>query len=214
MKGTSGRPRLVILASGRGSNLQAILDAIDRGDLEAEVAAVISDRPEAQALKRAEKRGIPGISLDFKAFADREAYHAALLATLTELTPDLIVLAGYMRLLPKAIVRRFPQRIVNIHPSLLPAFPGLHPHQQALDYGVKVSGCTVHFVDEGMDTGPIIMQAVVPVDDDDTAETLAERILRREHELYPQALAAIFSGRVQLEGRRVRILSPEVDAAR
>lgn len=209
MRANSGLPRLVVLASGRGSNLQAILDAIERGELRAEVAAVLSDRPDAPALQRAAKREIPAIPIDYKSFADRDAYHHALLTTLNELGPDLIVLAGYMRLLPGWLVRRFPQRIVNIHPSLLPSFPGLNPHQQALDYGVKVSGCTVHFVDEGMDTGPIIMQSVVAVEDDDTAESLAARILHHEHELYPRAIAAILSGRVQLNGRRVRIASGE-----
>lgn len=209
MRANSGLPRLVVLASGRGSNLQAILDAIERGELRAEVAAVLSDRPDAPALQRAAKREIPAIPIDYKSFADRDAYHHALLTALNELGPDLIVLAGYMRLLPGWLVRRFPQRIVNIHPSLLPSFPGLNPHQQALDYGVKVSGCTVHFVDEGMDTGPIIMQSVVAVEDDDTAESLAARILHHEHELYPRAIAAILSGRVQLNGRRVRIASGE-----
>ena len=169
-------PRLVVMASGRGSNLEAILDAIDRGELRARVVAVISDRPDAQALERAARRQIEALALDYRAFPDRDAYHEALLEHLVRIAPDLIVLAGYMRLLPGRIVARFPQRIVNIHPSLLPAFPGLNPHRQALDYGVKVSGCTVHFVDEGMDTGPIIMQAAVPVLEDDT-----EKEPRRAH---------------------------------
>lgn len=201
-------PRLVVMASGRGSNLEAILDAIDRGELRARVVAVISDRSDAQALERAARRQIEALALDYRAFPDRDAYHEALLEHLVRIAPDLIVLAGYMRLLPGRIVARFPQRIVNIHPSLLPAFPGLNPHRQALDYGVKVSGCTVHFVDEGMDTGPIIMQAAVPVLEDDTEKSLAERILRREHELYPRAIAAVLDGRVRVEGRRVRIFAP------
>lgn len=196
-------PSLVVLASGRGSNLQAICDAIGAGTLRAKVVAVISDKPHAKALDRARERGIEAIPIDFASFPSSTAYHDALLTKLVELEPDLIVLAGYMRILPGTIVSRFPHRIVNIHPSLLPAFPGLSPHQKALDYGVKVSGCTVHFVDEGMDTGPIIMQTPVPVHDHDTADTLAERILHYEHGLYPRAIAAVLEGRVQVVGRRV-----------
>lgn len=196
-------PRIVVLASGRGSNLQAILDAIKAGTLQAEVDAVVSDRADALALTRAQEQGLQAICLEYRSFESREAYHVELLHTLDRLDPDLVVLAGYMRILPGDIVRRFRHRILNIHPSLLPAFPGLHPHRQALEYGVKVSGCTVHFVDEGMDTGPIIMQTAVPVYGGDTEQTLAERILHEEHRLYPQAIAAVLAGRVQTDGRRV-----------
>lgn len=204
MSGRQGtEARLVVLASGRGSNFEAILDACTSGRLPARITALISDRPEAPALRLAERNGIEPVALDFEAFAGREAYHIALLAELERLAPDLIILAGYMRILPPPIVRRFEYRILNIHPSLLPAFPGLHPQRQAIEYGVTVSGCTVHFVDDGMDTGPIIMQAVVPVFPDDTPERLADRILREEHRLYPQAIAKVLTDRYSIVGRRV-----------
>lgn len=203
MSGATGPSRLVVLASGRGSNLQAIMDAIDAGKLPAEIACVIADRPEAKALERARARGIPAAMLDYRAIADRDLYHSLLADKLDELRPDLIVLAGYMRLMPADIVRRYRWKIVNIHPSLLPAFPGMRPHQQAIEYGVKVSGCTVHFVDEGVDTGPIIKQAVVPVRDDDTPETLAARILVEEHRIYPEAIRLVLEGKLRVEGRRV-----------
>lgn len=204
------KPRLVILISGRGTNLQAIIEAIDTKRLEATIEAVISDRPKAQGLGKAAAYGLRTISLDYRSYQDGEAYHQELRSHLEALNPDLIILSGYMRILPAEIVRAYRWRILNIHPSLLPSFPGLHPHQQALDYGVKVSGCTVHFVDEGMDTGPIVMQAAVSVEDDDTADTLAARVLAEEHRLYPAAIQQVLQGTIQVVGRRVLRSAPEV----
>src|SRR5690625_4944433 len=196
------RKRLVVLVSGRGTNLQAIIEAIERNEIRAVVEAVISDRPDALALERAKQYGIPAIALDFASFGGSEAYHAALLHELETIAPALIVLSGSMRILPADVVRPFPWRLVNIHSSIFPAFPVLRSHKQELEYGVKVSGCTVHFVDEGMDTGPIIAQSVVAVHDDDDEHSLSQRILQKEHELYPQVIAAILQGQVLLDGRR------------
>lgn len=200
-----GKLRLAVLASGRGSNLQAIIDAIAAGELDAEIAVVISDKGDAQALERARKHQIPHRFLDPREYSAAGAYDRALVALWQEYQVDLVVLAGYMRLLGSEAVRAYRSRILNIHPSLLPAFPGLNAQAQALAYGVRYSGCTVHFVDEGMDTGPIILQAVVPVKDDDAAETLAARILEEEHRLYPQAIQLFAEGRLEVVGRRVRI---------
>lgn len=197
--------RLVVLASGRGSNLQAIMDAIDRGDLNAEIAMVISDNPEAKALARAAGRGIATEVVAAKNFQNRQEYDRALAKLIRDIGPDYIVLAGFMRLLGPEFIKQFPNRIVNIHPSLLPAFPGLEAQRQAVEYGVKISGCTVHFVDEGMDTGPVIAQRAVPVAEDDTAETLAQRILKEEHKLLPAVLQLLGEGRVTVTGRRVKI---------
>lgn len=198
--------RLGVLASGRGSNLQAILDAIGRGEVPAEVVVVISDRPDARALERARAAGVPAVFVDPGAHPSREAFDAELARILRAHGAELVVLAGYMRLLGPSFVAAFRNRVLNIHPALLPAFPGLHAQRQALEYGVKVAGCTVHFVDEGVDTGPIVLQAAVPVREDDTEETLAARILEQEHRLYPQAIRLFAEGRLQVEGRRVRIL--------
>ncbi|NPV26143.1 MAG: phosphoribosylglycinamide formyltransferase [Firmicutes bacterium] len=197
--------RLAVLASGRGSNLQAILDAIEDGRLQAQVAVVISDRGEAPALERARAKHIPAVHINPKDFSDKAAYEQAVADCCIEYQVDLIVLAGYMRILGAEFIRRFPNRIVNIHPALLPSFPGLHAQRQALEYGVRFSGCTVHFVDEGVDSGPIISQAVVPVLPDDTEETLAERILVQEHRIYPAAIQLIVEGRLEVKGRRVLI---------
>ncbi len=197
--------KLCVLISGRGSNLQAIIDAIEAGKVNAEIAAVISDVPSAYGLERARKHGIRPISIDRKAFKDKKAYETELLNTLKSLSPDLICLAGYMRIVGKEIISAFPGKIINVHPALLPSFPGLHGQKQALDHGVKVSGCTVHFVDEGCDTGPIILQAAVPVLDNDTEETLSIRILEEEHKLYPKAIQLIVEGRVKIDGRVSRI---------
>ena len=190
--------RLGILISGRGSNFVAIADA----KLDAEIAIVISNRPEAQGIAIARDRGLNAVVLPSRGLA-RETYDAQLAAALDAAGVDLICLAGYMRLLSPAFIRRYPQRILNIHPSLLPAFPGLHAHRDALAHGAKISGCTVHFVDEGLDSGPIIKQAAVPVLDDDTEETLAARILKEEHRIYSQAIALVLSGKYRIEGRRV-----------
>ena len=195
--------RVGILASGRGSNLQAILDATAVPAFPARVAVVISDRERSVALTRATAAGVPAVFLDPKAFGDREAYDAALLACLEQHRVELVCLAGFMRILGGDFVRRLRGRLVNIHPSLLPAFPGLHAQRQAIDHGVKVAGVTVHFVDEGVDTGPIIAQASVPVRDDDTEETLAERILVEEHRLYPDVIRRFAEGRLSVQERRV-----------
>jgi phosphoribosylglycinamide formyltransferase-1 len=197
--------RIGVLASGRGSNLQAIIDAIEAGKLDCRLAVVASDRADARALERARKHGIDAVFIDPKASPGREAYDQAVLAVLAERRVELVCLAGYMRILTPMFVRALPGQIMNIHPALLPAFPGLHAQRQALKYGVKVSGATVHFVDEGVDTGPIICQAAVPVREDDTEETLAARILAEEHELYPRAIRLYAEGRLSILGRRVLV---------
>ncbi len=197
--------RLGVLASGRGSNLQAIMDAIDEGRLAAEVVVVISDNGEAKALERARLRGIPAIHINPTQFPDKHTYEEAIVNTLKQHQVELVCLAGYMRLVGRVMLESFPNRIMNIHPALLPAFPGLHAQQRALEYGVRYSGCTVHFVDEGMDTGPIILQAVVPVLPDDTPETLADRILEQEHRIYPEAIALFAASRLEIRGKRVYI---------
>lgn len=204
----TAKKALGVLVSGRGSNLQAILDAIyaDRLPL-AKVAVVISDNPEAKALQRVAGMGIPTVVIERKNFADRAAFETALADELARHQVDLVVLAGFMRILSACFIHRFPGAIVNIHPSLLPAFPGLDAQGQALRYGVKVAGCTVHFVDEGMDSGPIIMQEAVPVEPQDTEHTLADRILHVEHRLYPRAIALFCEGRLQVDGRQVHIRS-------
>lgn len=202
---------LGILVSGRGSNMEAIAEAIEKRELPARINIVISDRAEAQALERARKRGLKTFFLNPRDFSTREEYDLALAQLCLQEGVELVVLAGFMRILTPAFLEKFPLRVINIHPSLLPAFPGLNAQRQAWEYGVKYSGCTVHFVDEGVDTGPIIAQAVVPVLDHDTPETLAERILVEEHRLYPQVIRWLAEGRVKLEGRRVRIIKGEID---
>jgi phosphoribosylglycinamide formyltransferase-1 len=196
------KKRLGILLSGRGSNFLAIADAVAGGRLNAEIAVVISNRPEAPGLTTAAARGFNARSLASRGL-DREIYDRQLLAELEANRVDLVCLAGYMRLLSGYFIRAFPMRILNIHPSLLPAFPGLDAQHQALAHGVKYSGCTVHFVDEGLDSGPIIMQAVVPVVDSDTLESLSARILAEEHRVYTEAIALVISGRYRVDGRRV-----------
>jgi phosphoribosylglycinamide formyltransferase-1 len=186
--------RLGILLSGRGSNFVAIAEAIAQGRIEAEIALVISNRPDAGGLAAARERGIETLALPSKGVA-RETYDQQLIAALRAARVDLVCLPGF--------IQAFPQRILNIHPSLLPAFPGLDAQHQALDHGVKVAGCTVHFVDEGLDSGPIVMQAAVPVLDEDTYASLAARILVEEHKLYAQAIALVVSGAYRIEGRRV-----------
>lgn len=197
--------RIGVLASGRGTNLQALLDAQAAGRLGAEIVVVVSDNPNAQALARAHRHGIPTRVLEPKDYGSREDFDRALAALLQAHRVELVVLAGYMRLLSPVMLQAFPQRIINIHPSLLPSFPGLNAPKQAWRYGVKYTGCTVHFVDEGMDTGPIIAQRVVPVDPQDTVEELAAKILREEHRLLPQVVRWLAEGRVFLQGRRVFI---------
>jgi len=200
--------KLGVLGSGRGSNLQAMLEAIDAGTLEARVVSVIADVREAHILERARRRGIPAHFIDcapFKTKLDGEAEQKVIRA-LREDGADFVALAGFMRMVKQGLLTAFAGRIVNIHPSLLPAFPGLKSWQQAVEYGVKVSGCTVHFVDAGMDTGPILVQRTVPVLADDTPEALHARIQEQEHLAYPEALQLVASGRARIEGRAVRIL--------
>jgi phosphoribosylglycinamide formyltransferase 1 len=194
--------RLGILLSGRGSNFLAIADAIAEKRIPAEIAIVISNQPDAPGLEAARTRGIRTISLPSKGL-DRELYDRRLIAELRAREVDLVCLAGYMRILSGYFIREFPMRILNIHPSLLPAFPGLDAQHQALVHGTKIAGCTVHFVDEGLDSGPIVAQAPVPILDEDTADSLSARILREEHRLYSEAIALVLSGAYQIEGRRV-----------
>lgn len=198
--------KVVVLASGRGSNFQALIDAIEKGEIPAECTGLITDNPGAYAITRAHKTGIPVHIVDFAAFSGKEEYEHALCATMRGLGADLFVLAGYMRIVGHSIVREFHGRIINIHPALLPSFPGLHAQKQALLYGVRVSGCTVHLVDEGMDTGPIIVQACVPVLDGDDEETLSERILKEEHRCLPLAVRLFCEDRIVVEGRHVHIV--------
>src|SRR3954470_18873002 len=195
--------RLAILLSGRGSNFAAIHDAIVRGALDAEIVCVISNRPGAPGIEYARTAGLPAHVVDHREFESRAAHEAEVLALLRSARPDFIALAGYMRLLSPAFIAAYPMRIINIHPSLLPAFPGVDAQAQAVAYGVKVSGCTVHFVDENLDAGPIVVQRAVPVRDDDTAETLAARILEQEHAAYVEALVKFSTMSWRVEGRRV-----------
>ena len=194
--------RLGILLSGRGSNFLAIADSIASKRLNAEIGVVISNRPDAPGIAAARERGLNGVVLASKGL-DREIYDRQLVASLRENRVDMVCLAGYMRLLSGYFIREFHMKILNIHPSLLPAFPGLDAQHQALAHGVKFSGCTVHFVDEGLDSGPIVQQTVVPVLDDDTAESLSARILTEEHRIYSEAIGLILSEKYRIEGRRV-----------
>jgi phosphoribosylglycinamide formyltransferase-1 len=202
------RLRVAVLASGRGSNLGAILDACRREGFPARVVVVVSDREGAPALERARADGVEAVWVDPKAHGDRVAYDVAVRSTLMRHAPDLVCLAGYMRILSAPFVQAWAGRLVNIHPSLLPAFAGLHAQRQALDHGVKVTGATVHFVEEGVDTGPIILQASVPVRADDTEASLSARILVEEHRLYPEAIRLFAEGRLTITGRRVVVREP------
>ncbi len=197
--------KIGVLVSGRGSNLQAIIQEIQAGRLPLAIAIVISDVPGALALERARQAGLPTLALDRKAYRERAAFEQDLDAALRQAGCELVVLAGFMRLLSPAFVAAWPHLIINIHPALLPSFPGLHGQAQAVAYGVKYSGCTVHFVDAGTDSGPIILQRVVPVLDDDTEDSLAQRILVQEHQALPEALRLWAQGRLVLEGRRVKL---------
>lgn len=196
---------LGVLASGNGTNLQAIIDAAKAGGIDAVVRVVISDTPGAFALERARRHVIPGVLIERRTFQSRQAFDEAILAALKEHSVELVCLAGFMRLIGRTILDAYPNRIINIHPALLPSFPGLKAQEQALDYGAKVSGCTVHFVDDKTDHGPIICQAAVDVRGDDTTETLGERIRREEHRIYPEAIQLVAEGRATIEGRRVMI---------
>ncbi len=196
------RTPIAILISGRGTNMVAILDSAREGRLSADVRVVVSNRADAPGLERAAAMGVPIAVLSHKDFPDRESFDRALADLVQASGAQVVALAGFMRVLTPTFLRRFPQRVVNIHPALLPSFPGIHAQRQALEYGVKVSGCTVHLVDEGTDTGPILAQDVVPVRDDDTEETLSARILELENRLYPEALEAFLVGGMRLQGRR------------
>jgi phosphoribosylglycinamide formyltransferase-1 len=200
--------KIGVLASGSGSNLQSIIDNSERGVLPIDIACVISNNVGAFALERARKHGIPALHIDHRIFTGREAYDAALVETLHEYGVELVVLAGFMRIITPVLLDAFPAAVMNIHPALLPAFPGLHAQRQAIDYGVKVSGCTVHFVDAGTDTGPIIIQAAVPVMEGDTEETLSARIVTEEHRIYPEAVRLFAEGRLKVNGRTVSISNP------
>src|SRR5689334_7172227 len=196
--------RVAVLASGRGSNLQAIIDAIDAGHVQAKIVAVISNKKDAVALERARKHGLPDFFVDPKPFVgrpdSREAYDHVLLEILETHDVDLVLLAGYMKIVTGVLVNAYANRMMNIHPSLLPSFPGLDVQRKAIDWGCKLAGCTVHFVTEGVDEGPIIMQAAVPILDSDTAETLAARILEQEHKIFPRAVQLYAEGRVKVHG--------------
>ena len=198
---------IAVLVSGRGSNLQAIIDSTENGSLHARVAVVISDIGNAYALERARKHGIEAVFIDPKKFASKESYEEEIVRCLKNHGAELVLLAGYMRIVGKTLLTSFKNRILNIHPALLPAFPGLHAQKQAFDHGVKVAGCTVHFVDETLDGGPIILQRCVEVKEDDTAETLADRILEQEHKIYPEAVRLFVENRLRIEGRKVRIIT-------
>ena len=195
--------KLAVLVSGRGSNLQAIIDSIDREELDAHLSIVISNTKDAMALKRAEKHEIKTIFIDPSNYSSSKEYDKALVLKLKEFSIDLICLAGYMRILGEEIIQTFEKKIINIHPSLLPAFPGMNAQKQAINHGVKFSGCTVHFVDFGVDTGPIILQTVVPVYDNDDEKSLSKRILEQEHYLYPKAIKMIQENKIRLNGRTV-----------
>lgn len=203
------KPRVAVLASGRGSNLQALIDAIERGNLSATISLVLSNKEEALALERARRHGLQAIFIDPGPFKGqpqaRESYDQAVLEVLQKHDIELVVLAGYMRIITPVLINAFPHRMMNIHPSLLPSFTGLDVQRKALDWGVKVAGCTVHFVTDGVDEGPIVLQASVPVMEEDTPETLSARILKEEHRIYPEAVQLFAEGRLQVEGRRVRI---------
>jgi phosphoribosylglycinamide formyltransferase-1 len=203
------RGRIAIFLSGRGSNFMAIHEAVRRDDINADVGLVFSNKEDAPGLAKAREWGLETLALNPKLFATREDYDRAIIGQLEERRIDLVCLAGYMKILTPELCDAFKHRLINIHPALLPAFPGLHVQQKAIDWGVRFSGCTVHFVAAEVDMGPIILQAVVPVLQDDTEETLAARILVEEHRIYPQAVRLYFEGRIEVRGRRVFVLEPE-----
>lgn len=196
--------KLGVLVSGSGTNLQAIIDACESGKILAEVKVVVSNKPNVFALERAKRHKIPNYVVDHKLYEKREDFEREVIKILKQYEVELVCLAGFMRVLTPFFLKAFPQRVINIHPAILPSFAGINAQKQAIDYGVKFSGCTVHFVDEGVDTGPIILQSVVPVYDDDTEESLRERILKEEHRIYPMAIKLIAEGRISIEGRRVK----------
>lgn len=202
--------KLGVLASGRGSNFQSIIDEIEAGSLNASINLLITDNPDAYAIERAKKQSIKYLYLNPHDFKSKNDFDTRIAKELVKRDVDLVILAGFMRIVGKPLIEAFPNRIMNIHPALLPAFPGLHSQKQAVDYGVRVSGCTVHFVDEGMDTGPIIIQAAVVVSPDDTEDTLSERILRLEHKIFPYAIRLYSEGRLYADGRTIKIKGYEL----
>lgn len=198
--------KVAVLVSGRGSNLQALIDAVNSKELKIEICLVLSDKADAYALERAHRHGIPTAVVQRKGYSNKEEFQKAILEEVKSYGAELVVLAGFMRILGRTFLSSFPNRVINIHPALLPAFPGIDAQRQALDYGVKFSGCTVHFVDEGMDSGPIIAQHVVPVMDDDDRDALADRILEQEHLLIVEGVKLFSEGRLKVDGRKVTIV--------
>ena len=201
---------LGVLASGRGSNFQSIIDEIEAGKLNASIKLLIVDNPDAYAIERAKKHSIEYLYINPKEFPTKDDFFLKIADELKARNVELVIFAGFMRIVRKPLIDAFPNRILNIHPALLPSFPGLHGQKQAMDYGVRISGCTVHFVDEGMDTGPVIIQAAVPVSPDDTEETLSARILKLEHKIFPEAIRLYADGRLSVEGRVVKIKGCEL----
>ncbi len=202
-----------VLASGRGSNFQSIIDNIESKFINAEIALLITDKADAYAIERAKKHNINFLITSPKDFQDKDSYYSHIADELEARGVGLVILAGFMRVVGKTLVQRYPNRIMNIHPALLPSFPGLHGHRDAIEYGVKISGCTVHFVDEGVDTGPIIIQAAVPAYDDDTEESLSDRILEHEHRIFPLAIKLFTEGKIKVKGRKVLIDSGREESA-
>lgn len=201
--------KLGVLASGRGSNFQAIIDAIEKGFLQAEISLLITDNESAFAVERAKKHKIDYLYINPKEFSTKEAFFQKIADELKKKKVELVILAGFMRIVRKPLINAFPNKIMNIHPALLPAFPGLHSQKQAVDHGVRISGCTVHFVDEGTDTGPIIIQAAVTVSPDDTEDSLSEKILKFEHKIFPEAIKLFSEGRLEVRGRKVIVKNYE-----
>jgi len=198
--------RIGVLASGGGTNLQSIIDGCTNGDIDGQIVVVISNNPEAGALNRATNAGLTTECINHRNFSQRQLFDNAVVQKLLDNRVELVVLAGFMRIIGQQFLDAFPGRIINIHPALLPAFPGLHVQQKAIDYGARFSGCTVHFVDGGVDTGPIIIQAVVPILDTDNDDTLSARILDQEHKIYPQAIQWFAQGKLKVDGRKVSII--------
>jgi phosphoribosylglycinamide formyltransferase-1 len=194
-----------VLVSGSGSNFQSIIDQIEKGNLDASIKVVISNNPDAYALERAKKHNIPAVVIDHNNFQDRDEFDQKMIDILNSYSVELVIMAGFMRILTPLFIKAFPMRIMNIHPALLPSFQGIHAQERAFDYGVKFSGCSVHLADEGVDTGPVIIQSVVPVYIDDTAETLQQRILKEEHRIFPQAIQFYAEDKLEIIGRKVRV---------
>ncbi len=203
---------LGVMASGRGSNFQSIIDSIESGFLKAGIAVLITDNPEAYAVERARKHNIEALVIRPRDFPDKDAYYSHIAGEFRQRNVELVILAGFMRVIGKALINKYRNKIMNIHPALLPSFPGLHGQKQAADYNVKISGCTVHFVDEGMDTGSIIIQAAVPAYHDDTEESLGQRILKQEHIIFPYAIRLYSEGRISIDGRKVIIKGDRNDS--